>query len=83
MRILTKSLPEATTEFEKAVKDFLENQHPARVPIYTYQDLIAANPRNYSGYIVRCINGDAGDECLAYCDGFTWQVVELKGKISL
>ena len=70
-------------EFDKAVKERLTSAHPVKLPIYTVQQLEVLTARLFEGYIVRCSNGDAGDSCLAYCDGFNWKVVSLGSNIAL
>lgn len=69
--------------FDTAVKEWIESPQPVELPVYSYQQLIDLTPRRYPNTIVVCSNGDAGDECLAYCDGFNWRVVALGSNISL
>lgn len=70
-------------DFDRAVKERLISEHPSLLPIFTVQQLDALTARLFKGYLVRCSNGNAGAECLAYCDGFNWQIVALAGNISL
>lgn len=82
--IVFTSLPDApNNEFDRAVKTKLESFEPARLPVYSYQQLKEVNPRLYSGYLVRCSNGNSGSECLAFCDGFKWKIIEIGVEISL
>lgn len=69
--------------FDKAVKERMETRVPAELPVFTYQELSALTASLYQGDLVRCSNGDAGDECLAYCDGFNWKVIALGSNIAL
>ena len=71
------------TEFDRAVKERLEIPFPVKLPIYTVQKLQTLTAKLYPGHIVRCSNGDAGDECLAYCTGQKWVAIQLASKISL
>jgi hypothetical protein len=83
-KIAIPDVPERTgEEFDRQVKEWIENPLPFKLPIYTYQELITVNAGLWNGYIVRCSNGDAGDECLAYCDGFNWKVIQLGSNIAL
>lgn len=70
-------------EFDRSVRNKLTSAQPVKLPEFTYQELTALTARVWEGYIVRCSNGDAGDECLAYCDGFNWKVIDLGSSISL
>jgi len=84
IKITIPDLPNRTgTEFDRAVKERLETPCPSKLPIHTVQELQALTAKNHTGYLVRCSNGNAGDECLAYCDGFKWVVVALGARISL
>lgn len=69
--------------FDRVVKERLETPLPVSLPVYTYQELKALTPANYAGVLVRCSNGHAGFECLAYCNGRAWKVIELGASISL
>jgi hypothetical protein len=69
--------------FDRAVRERLVNAHPLKLPIYSTQELKTLTAKLFAGYLVGCSNGDAGDECLAYCDGFNWKVVALGDNISL
>jgi hypothetical protein len=71
------------SDFDRAVRERLTSAHPVNLPSFTVQQLEVLTPRLYEGYLVKCSNGDGGGECLAYCDGFNWKVVELGGNIAL
>jgi hypothetical protein len=71
------------SDFDHAVKERLISAQPVKLSIFTYQQLTELDERLYAGYLVRCSNGDAGAECLAYCDGFNWKVVDLGSNIAL
>jgi len=73
----------AGSDFDRAVREKLTSAQPVELPIYTAQQLNALTASIWRGHIVRCSNGDAGSECLAYCTGFNWKVIELGGNISL
>jgi hypothetical protein len=82
--ILETPLPDApNNEFDRAVKTRLESFCPVKLPVYSYQKLQETSPSLYAGYLVRCSNGNSGGECLAYCDGFNWRVVQVGANISL
>ncbi len=87
MSLLKIALPDIPNRdgklFDKAVKERLETRAPVEIPVYTYQELSSLTASLYTGYLVRCSNGDSGDECLAYCDGFNWKVIALGSNISL
>lgn len=70
-------------DFDESVKERLTSAHPVKLPIYTVQQLNLLTPITFKGYIVRCSNGDAGAECVTYCDGFNWKVITLGSNISL
>jgi len=71
------------SHFDRAVKEKLDSAQPVKLPIFTTQQLNSLTARLFAGYIVRCSNGDAGDECIAYCNGFTWKVLQLGDNIAL
>lgn len=71
------------TEFDKAIKERLEKPYPIELPVYTVQALEALTAKNYEGHIVRCSNGNAGAECLAYCNGRRWKMIPVDNYISL
>jgi hypothetical protein len=73
----------ADRDFLRAVKSRFETKVPLELPIYTVQHLQTLTAANYAGHVVRCSNGDAGSECLAYCDGFNWRVVQIGSNVSL
>ena len=84
MKLLQTPLPDAPKdEFSRAVKTKLEAFEPVKLPSYTTQQLNDTTPSMYSGYLVRCSNGNSGAECLAFCNGFKWLLVELGSEISL
>jgi hypothetical protein len=68
--------------FIRAVKTRLTGAQPVKLPVYTTEQLNAETARLHEGKIVRCSNGNAGSECLAYCDGLNWKIIELGGDIS-
>ena len=70
-------------DFDNAVKERLTSAHPTKLPIYTVQELEDLTASLFKGYLVRCSNGDAGSECLAYCDGFNWKAIQLGSNIAL
>ena len=70
-------------EFDEAVRERLVSPHAVKLPVFTFQQLQDLTPSHYTDYIVKCSNGDAGSECLAYCDGFNWKVVQLGSNIAL
>ena len=72
-----------SSDFNLAVKERLVNAHPVKIPMFTYQYLMELDAGLFAGYLARCSNGDAGDECLVYCDGFNWKVISLGSNISL
>lgn len=69
--------------FLRAVKNKLEATEELCLKNYTVQQLNNLTASNYSGRLVRCTNGNAGSECLAYCNGYAWYVVELGSKVSI
>ena len=75
--------PRPGNDFDRAVKEKLTSAQPVKLPVLTVQQLNALTARAFEGYLVRCSNGDAGDECLAYCTGQKWVVIQLGSKISL
>ena len=48
--------------FLRAVKNKLENPEEVELKSYTVQELNDLTAANYTYQIVRCSNGDAGDE---------------------
>ena len=78
-----RSMEQSGNEFDRAVKERLTSSHPVKLPVFTVQYLEGLTARSFKGYIVRCSNGDAGDECLAYCTGQNWKVIQLADKISM
>jgi len=87
MRLVTTDLPDVPErpgdDFDRAVFERLAYAHPMRLPTYTVQELNSLTAGLYEGYIVRCSNGDAGDPCLAYCNGRVWKVISLGDTIAL
>jgi hypothetical protein len=84
MKLLQTPLPDAPKdEFSRAVRTKLEAFEPVRLPSYTVQQLNDTTPSMYSGYLVRCSNGNSGAECLAFCDGFKWKIIDIGNEISL
>lgn len=82
--ILQIPIPDApNNEFDRAIKTRLEAHYPVKLPVYSYQQLKDTNPSRYSGFLVRCSNGNAGAGCLAFCDGFKWRIIEIGVEISL
>lgn len=83
--IKTIAIPDAPNregnDFDKAVKESLETVLPLKLPIYTAQHLQGLVASQYTGVIVRCSNGNSGVECLAYCNGKIWRVIELGNRI--
>jgi len=69
--------------FDKRVKERLETVLPAKLPVYSYQQLSKLNVNSYAGTLVVCSNGNAGNECLAYCNGRAWFAVSLGNRISI
>ena len=70
-------------EFDKAIKERLTVAVPIELPIYTAQVLQSMTPSVYPHHIVACSNGDAGGECVAYCNGRAWFVVALGNRIAM
>lgn len=71
------------SDFDRAVREKLTSAQPVKLPSFTVQDLEDLTPRVWSGYLVRCSNGDAGDPCLAYCDGVSWKKIALGTKVTI
>ena len=73
MSIKEISLPEIPDrdgkDFDKAIKERFETIVPIRLPLYTFRELSDVKPQPYEGSMVRCSNGNAGEECIAYCNG--------------
>ena len=80
---IPKDTPNAMVKFFRAIKNRLDKPQAVELPVYTAQDLNATTARLHAGKLVRCSNGDTGDECLAYCDGFNWKVVQLGSTVSI
>ena len=86
MRPFSLSIPSPPTrdgnDWDRSVKSRLDAILPARLPGYTVQELNTLDAREYDGYLVRCTNGNSGAECLAFCNGRTWNVIELGSVIA-
>ena len=65
-----------------AIKNRLESPYPLHLGSHSVGELNALSKRQFANHVVSCSNGNAGDECLAYCDGFNWYVIELGSEIS-
>ena len=77
-------VPERTgSDFDRAVRERLTSEHTSKLPVFTTQYLNTLTASLYRGHLVRCSNGDAGSECLAYCDGFNWKVIQLGSNVSI
>lgn len=84
IRVSLPDVPDRTgKKFDEAVKMRLETKLPYFLPSYTVQEIAVLAPANFSGALVRCSNGDAGSECLAFCNGRAWFVVELGSRVSI
>jgi hypothetical protein len=70
-------------EFLTAVKTVLDNPEVLNLESYTVQELSSLLARNYENKVVVCSNGNAGAECLAYCNGRAWHVISLGDRISI
>jgi len=70
------------TGFLRSLKTYLDTRQPSRLPVYTAQQLNATTAADHVNEMVVCSNGDTGDACLAFCDGFNWRVVSLGDKVS-
>lgn len=86
MRPFNIAIPNPPTrdgnDWDRAVKNRLDTMLPARLPSYTVQELNTLNAREYDGYLARCSNGNAGAECLVFCNGRTWNIIELGAVIA-
>lgn len=76
------NLDPGLSEFLMAIKNKLEHPEEIELKSFTTQQLNALTAANHDGQVVRCTNGDAGDECLAYCNGRAWYVIDLGSKVS-
>lgn len=68
--------------FLMSIKTYLETTQASELPVYTAEQLNSTTAKINTGKLVRCSNGDTGSECLAYCDGFNWKVVQLGNTVS-
>ena len=75
-------LDQALKEFLQAVISILETAEEVQLKTYSVQELNSLTAKNHAYQVVRCTNGDAGDECVAYCNGFAWYVLELGSKVA-
>ena len=68
--------------FLQAIKVRFDTVQSTELPVYTTEELKATVARLHTGKLVRCSNGNAGAECLAYCDGLNWKIIELGATVS-
>jgi hypothetical protein len=79
---IPENLPEGLGDFLQVLKNKLETPEEIQLKTYSVQELESLTAKNYAYRVVRCTNGDAGAECIAYCDGFAWYAIELKAKVA-
>jgi hypothetical protein len=78
-----KGLSQPLEGFLQSVRLALTATQVTTLKEYTVSELNNLTASNYENALVRCSNGNAGADCLAYCNGRAWFVVELGDRVAI